>query len=104
MLLRDSIVVYGDENRKKHEQIFDYSLYKNALIAQSKLSKGYYILDISAIIKLHANLYWQGIRNNLFFTTKSLREYHYEKHKKNAFYHIQAINLPFQNLEFIWKT
>ena len=103
MLLRDTTVVYGDENRKKQEHIFDYSLYKNALIAQSQLSNGYYTLDISAIIKLHANLYWQEIRNNLFFTTKSLREYHYEKHKKNAFYHIQAINLPFQNLEFIWN-
>ena len=103
MLLRDTTVVYGDENRKKQEHIFDYSLYKNALIAQSQLCNGYYILDISAIIKLHANLYLQGIRNNLFFTTKSLREYHYEKHRKNAFYHIQAINLPFQNIEFFWS-
>jgi uncharacterized protein len=103
MLLRNTTVVYGDENRQKQEHIFDYSLYKNALIAQSELINGFYTLDISAIIKLHANLYLQGVRNNLFFTTKSLREYHYEKQRKNAFYHIQAINLPFQNLEFLWK-
>jgi uncharacterized protein len=103
MLLRDTTVVYGDENRQKQEHLFDYSLYKNAFIAQSYLKEGYYILDISAIIKQHAHLYLSGIRNNLFVTTKSLREYHYDKHKKNAFYHIQAINLPFQNIEFIWK-
>ena len=37
---------------------------------------------------------------NLFFTTGYLRDYHYQKQKANAFYHIQAINLPFQNVEF----
>ena len=104
MLLRNTTVIYGDENRKKQEHIFDYSLYKNALIAQSELLNGYYTLDISAIIKLHANLYLPEVRNNLLFTTKSLREYHYEKQRKNAFYHLQAINLPFQNLEFLWKV
>jgi len=103
MLLRDTTVVYGDENRKKQEHIFDYSIYKNALIAQSKLINGYYTFDISTLIRSHAPLYLQGVRNILFFTTKALRAYHYEKHHKNAFYHIQAINLPFQNLEFIWK-
>lgn len=103
MLLRNTTVIYGDENRQKQEHIFDYSLYKNAVVAQSELINGYYTLDISAIIKLNAKLYLQGVRNNLFFTTKSLREYHYEKQRKNAFYHIQAINLPFQNIEFLWK-
>jgi uncharacterized protein len=29
-----------------------------------------------------------------------MREYHYAKQQKNAFYHIQAINLPFANIEF----
>ena len=37
---------------------------------------------------------------NLFFTTMALREYHYFKQKNNGFYHIQALNLPFQNIEF----
>ena len=40
--------------------------------------------------------------NNLFFTTMALRDYHYTKHKKNAYYHIQAIDLPFQNIEFFY--
>lgn len=102
MLLRDTTVVYGDEQRNKQEHIFDYSLYHNSLIQQSTLQDGYYICDISAVIKLHAAAYLAGVRNNVFFTTKSLREYHYEKHRKNAFYHVQAINLPFQNIEFLW--
>jgi len=32
----------------------------------------------------------------------SAPDYHYRKQKENAFYHIQAINLPFQNLEFFY--
>ena len=41
-----------------------------------------------------------SFKSNLFFTTSELRDYHYMKHKNNAYYHIQAINLPFQNIEF----
>ena len=40
--------------------------------------------------------------NNIFFTTSSLRDYHYLKQKNNAYYHISAINLPFQNIEFYY--
>ena len=39
----------------------------------------------------------------MFFKIKYAGEYHYEKHKKNAFYHIQAINLPFHNFMFEYK-
>ena len=39
-----------------------------------------------------------------FFTTTELRDYHYQKQKNNAYYHIQAINLPFQNIEFYYMT
>ena len=39
---------------------------------------------------------------NIFFTTSALRDYHYVKQKNNAYYHIQAINLPFQNIEFYY--
>jgi uncharacterized protein len=40
--------------------------------------------------------------NNIFFTTNALRDYHYTKQKNNAYYHIDAINLPFQNIEFYY--
>ena len=55
---------------------------------------------LTGIIALHQPLYRRGVVNNLFFTTQTLREYHYQKQKNNAFYHIQAMNLPFQNFEF----
>lgn len=103
MLLRDTPVVYGDERRSKQEHIFDYSLYRNTLIASTVYEDGYRVLDISGLLRAHAAHYREGVANNLFFTTKALREYHYAKHRKNAFYHIQAINLPFQNIEFLWQ-
>ena len=103
MLLRDTLVVYGDERRAKQEHLFDYSLYRNTLFASATREDGYYVLDISGILRSHAPHYLAGVANNLFFTTKALREYHYVKHRKNAFYHLQAINLPFQNIEFLWQ-
>jgi len=103
MLLRDTQVIYGDENRSKQEHIFDYALYKHSLVQGAKREQGYYVFDIAKLLKQHVDFYKKGIRNNLFFTTKSLREYHYKKQIKSAFYHIQAINLPFPNIEFYWK-
>jgi uncharacterized protein len=104
MLLRDTTVVYGDEQRSKQEHIFDYSLYRNSFFAAAKQEGNYALLDISGLLLSHAQFYLEGVRNNLFITTKALREYHYSKHRKNAFYHIQAINLPFQNIEFYWHN
>jgi uncharacterized protein len=103
MLLRNTTVVYGDEQRHKQEHIYDYSLYKNALITVAQPEKNYFVVDLSPMLKLHAQHYLQGVTNNLFFTTRALRDYHYLKQKNNAFYHIQAINLPFQNIEFLWQ-
>lgn len=103
MLLRDTAVVYGDEQRSKQEHIADYSLYTNAFFAAAQQEGNYAVLDISRLLISHAHFYLDGVRNNLFVTTKALREYHYSKHRKNAFYHIQAINLPFQNMEFYWQ-
>ena len=42
--------------------------------------------------------------NNLFFTTSALRDVHYAKQKNNAFYHMQAMDLPFQNIEFYFLS
>ena len=103
MLLRDTAVVYGDEQRTKQEHIFDYSLYRNAFLAAARQEGNYAVSDISQLLISHSRFYQDGVRNNLFITTKALREYHYSKHRKNAFYHIQAINLPFQNIEFYWQ-
>ncbi len=60
------------------------------------------MFDLSGVINLHKDLYKRNVLNNLFFTTLFLRDYHYQKQKNNAFYHIQAINLPFPNIEFFY--
>jgi uncharacterized protein len=54
------------------------------------------------MIKQYVDEYSTDKPNNILFTTSSLRDYHYLKQKNNAYYHIQAINLPFQNIEFIY--
>ncbi len=100
MLLRDTRVIYGDEQRNKQEHIFDWSLYANSVLESALWIDGYCHLDITPLLHLHRHLFLDDVRNNLFVTTKTMREYHYEKHRKNAFYHIQAINLPFANIEF----
>lgn len=100
-LLRDTPVVYGDERRTKQEHVFTYQLYFNCLQASDRLD-GWLMADLAGIVGLHKDHYRRGVLNNLFFTTLHLREYHYQKQKNNAFYHIQAVNLPFQNFEFFY--
>ena len=99
-LLRDTTVVYGDEQRAKQEHVFTYQLYANTLKESEPLGNDWLCTDLSGLVELHREHYRHGVRNNLFFTTFFLREYHYQKQRNNAFYHIQAINLPFQNFEF----
>jgi uncharacterized protein len=100
-MLRDTTVVYGDEQRTKQEHVFTYQVYNNFL-QESTLGKDWLMVDIGGIIDFHRIHYLRGVSNNLFFSTSYLRDYHYEKQKKNAFYHIQAMNLPFQNFEFYY--
>ncbi len=100
-MLRDTAVVYGDEKRTKQEHLFTYQLHFQCL-EPSLLGAEYVMADLGSLIHLHRGLYQPGVSNNLFVTTQYLREYHYQKQKNNAFYHIQAINLPFQNFEFYY--
>ncbi len=103
MLLRNTLVSYGDEGREKQEHLVDYSLYQQTFMASSELKQGYYHYDFMPFLLQHRDLFINKVRNNLYFSSKTLREYHYAKQKKNAFYHIQAINLPFPYLEFYWR-
>ena len=99
-MLNDQPVTYGDERRTKQAHLFTYQLYADCLAPSTLLGEGHAMADIAPIVDMHAHLYRRGVLNNLFFTTLYLREYHYQKQKANAFYHIQAVNLPFQNFEF----
>lgn len=99
-LLRDSHVVYGEEARTKQQHVFTHQVWLEHLAPSTR--PDYLYADLTRLLALHADLYLAGVLNNLFFTTGALREYHYLKQKNNAFYHIQAINLPFQNIEFYY--
>lgn len=103
-LLRDTKVVYGDEQRTKQEHIFTYQLYQNQLTEKTIEGEEYLVADLTPLLNVHTPYFKNQILNNLFITTSALRDYHYKKQKENAFYHIQAINLPFQNFEFYWIT
>ena len=101
MLLSGNLVTYGDERRTKQRHIATYQIYKGVL-DNNVYSEQYYIYDISNMINEYKREYSLTNPNNIFFTTSSLRYYHYLKQKNNAYYHIQAINLPFQNIEFYY--
>ncbi len=112
-MLRDTPIEYGDEQRTKQEHIFTTEIYRNQLkeansdasIQQETwIDNTYVSFDLEGLLSLHTGSYKDEVLNNLFITTKDLRNYHYDKQKNNAFYHIQAINLPFQNIEFWWST
>ncbi|MCP4522469.1 MAG: radical SAM protein [Cytophagales bacterium] len=98
MMLRDTKVVYGDEQRTKQEHTFTHQVFYNLL--EQKEDK--MIVDVTPLLKMYESTFLEGVLNNFFITTNDLRNYHYQKQKENAFYHIQAINLPFQNIEFYW--
>jgi uncharacterized protein len=104
MILRNTMLTYGDEGRLKQEHLIDYAVYRGALEALAKAESHERVFDLTAFLQQHQSLFAAGVRNNLYVTTKTLREYHYSKQKKNAFYHIQAINLPFPFLEFYWQS
>lgn len=102
ILLSGNLVKYGDENRIKQRHISTYQIYKGVLDSVLSDKKGFYKYDISNFIKEYKNMYSSDKLNNIFFTTSAFRDYHYYKQKNNAYYHIQAINLPFQNIEFYY--
>lgn len=103
-LLRDTPVTYGEERRTKQEHLFTYQLYYAQLQPVDFNGQPFLQADLGGLLALHQELFRKGVLNNLLVTTSFLRDYHYQCQKQNAFYHIQAINLPFQNFEFYWLT
>lgn len=101
-LLRDTTVVYGDEQRSKQEHLITHQIFHNLLQPDLLLGDEWLTADLAGLLQLTNRHFIKNVLNNLFVTTGQLREYHYQKQKNNAFYHIQAINLPFHNFEFYW--
>lgn len=102
MLLSGDLIKYGDEGRIKQKHIMTHQIYKGVLKNQKSDKKGYFKYNLNNILKEYKDEISDENPNNLFFTTSALRDYHYVKQKNNAYYHINAINLPFQNIEFYY--
>jgi len=102
MLLSGDLVTYGDEGRTKQRHVMTHQVYKGVLDKNKSDKKDYYKFELNGLIDMYKNDISMEYPNNLFFTTSCLRDYHYTKQKNNAYYHIQAINLPFQNIEFYY--
>ena len=96
MFLNQDMVVYGDEQRTKMRHIAEY------IIPFEKLTKvdGGYIYDITYMFKETSDKFMEGVHNLVSITTQRARAAHYSKQKNNAFYHLEAINLPFHEFWF----
>ena len=104
MLLSGDLVTYGDEGRTKQRHIATHQIYKGVLDHSVDNEEEWYVYDISGFLREYAKEYATDRPNNLLCTTTELRDCHYRKQENNAYYHIQAINLPFQNIEFYYLT
>ena len=101
-LLTGDTIVYGDEGRTKQRHIATELIYKQVAETDRSDREGYMKVDLSHFLRRYGPYLSVERENNIFFTTAALRDYHYTKQKNNAFYHIQAADLPFQNLEFYY--
>ncbi len=102
ILLSGNLIQYGDEGRTKQEHIATHQVYKGVLEKNESDRDGFFKYNITNMIKEYSKYLDKDNPNNIFFTTNALRDYHYTKQKNNAYYHIDAINLPFQNIEFYY--
>ncbi|PVZ66814.1 radical SAM/SPASM domain-containing protein [Pelagibaculum spongiae] len=101
-LLKDTPVIYGDEQRTKQAHTYTLEVFSDQLQHSNLNQPGTLSFDLKPFLALSTHAFEDSVINNLLVTTHFLRRYHYEKQRNNAFYHIQAINLPFQNIEFYW--
>ncbi len=102
MLLDGRTIVYGDEGRTKQAHVATLELHGYALEMMESDREGYYRIPLMRLLEHYLPFLGAETPANLFFTTTALRNYHYAKQKENAYYHLQAINLPFPNIEFYY--
>jgi len=100
MILSKDTVVYGDEQRTKMQHIEHIEI---DLKDTEKVNKGY-LVDLHKVLEsIKDKIPREDMWYEMFITTKDARRYHYDKHSKNAFYHIETINLPFHSFFFSYK-
>jgi len=89
-----------DKGKYTFVVVFPTNFYRDVLAAEPSKKPGWYRWDLTAFLTRYGPHLSHTEANNLFFTTSALRDVHYAKQKNNAFYHMQAMDLPFQNIEF----
>lgn len=100
MILSKDTVVYGDEQRTKMQHIEHIEI---DLKDTEKVEEGY-LVDLHRVLEsIKDKIPREDMWYEMFVTTKDARKYHYDKHSKNAFYHIETINLPFHSFYFSYK-
>ena len=100
MILSKDTVVYGDEQRNKMQHIEHIEI---DLKDTEKVEEGY-LVDLHRVLEsIKDKIPREDMWYEMFVTTKDARKYHYDKHSKNAFYHIETINLPFHSFFFSYK-
>lgn len=100
MILSKDTVVYGDEQRNKMQHIEHIEIELKDCI---KVEEGY-LVDLHKVLEsIKDKIPREDMWYEMFITTKDARRYHYDKHSKNAFYHIETINLPFHSFYFSYK-
>jgi uncharacterized protein len=102
MLLSGDTITYGDEGRTKQAHLMTHQIYKGVLEKMPSDRQGWYCVELGELLSMYKGMLSAERPNNLFFTTSDLRDVHYQKQRANAYYHMQAINLPFQNIEFYY--
>jgi radical SAM domain protein len=100
MILSKDTVVYGDEQRTKMQHLEHIEIELKDCI---KVEEGY-LVDLHKVLEsIKDKIPREDMWYEMFVTTKDARRYHYDKHSKNAFYHIETINLPFHSFFFSYK-
>lgn len=99
-LLNDTPVVYGDEQRTKMSHIASADIYPAQLLELADA----WVFDLAPFLRQHADTFLPDFGNLLSVTTMKAREYHYAKHARNAFYHLETVNLPFHEFRFSWDS
>lgn len=100
MILSKDMIVYGDEQRTKMQHLEHIEIELKDCI---KVEEGY-LVDLHKVLEsIKDKIPREDMWYEMFITTKDARRYHYDKHSKNAFYHIETINLPFHSFFFSYK-
>ena len=101
---RHEFINYGLDERDKMMHLGKFIKNPDDIIASGIITegdaKGYYKVDISSYI--HSLEYKDGIETMMDFTTLLNKDMHYKFHKMNAFYHLQAVNHPYHNLNYLY--